>query len=63
MKNKGFFVWIGVAVFALLAGLFIAHYADLKNGWNHITDDVNTQIEEVLPDNNENTENEENTEA
>ena len=63
MKNKGFLAWIGVAVFALLAGLFIVHYADLKNGWNHITDDVNTQIEEVLPDNNENTENEENTEA
>ena len=63
MKNKGFLAWIGIAVFALLAGLFIANYDKISGGWGNIKDDINTQVEEVLPDNNENTENEENTET
>ena len=46
--SKGFWVWIGVAIAALLIGLFIANYSDLKSGYESVKNDVQTQIEQVV---------------
>ena len=46
--SKGFWVWIGVAIAALLIGLFIANYSDLKSGYENVKNDVQTQIEQVV---------------
>ena len=51
--SKGFFVWIGIAVAALIVGLFIANYPALKAGVDNIKTDVQTQIEQVLPNEEE----------
>lgn len=46
--SKGFWVWISVAIAALLIGLFIANYSDLKSGYENVKNDVQTQIEQVV---------------
>ena len=48
--KKGFFVWISVAIAALLVGLFVANYPAIKSGFDDVKNDVQTQIEQVLPD-------------
>lgn len=48
--SKGFFGWICIAIAALIIGLFVANYPALKEGADAIRTDVQTQIEQMLPD-------------
>ena len=54
MKSKGFIVFVSIAIVALIVGLFVANYPALKSGASDIKNDVTTQIEQVLPNEDEN---------